>query len=352
MNKSKIGLFSEGNKYLSTFRPLIVSFIEKRIYISYYTLDPKDELLKIESEYLNAKYLGYKLISYIKFSLIEAEYLLSTTPNIGTPGYPFKKPKLVKNLVHLFHSISDISIYKKGSLDHYDSVILAGEFQKKSIRELEKKRGLKQKEFFPLGVPYIDHLIESKREINTQKTTILIASSWGNKGCLRNYGINFIKELSKKEYKIIVRPHPHSLIHEKKFINNCKRELLKCENLEWDDSVSPTKSMNISNILISDTSSIRFDFLFIHEKPVITLEIERDEMKGYEREYLDINWTDTSSYDIGPVISKKNINELESKIKFLSNTFNRSKFLNYRNKIIYNFGKGANSITDFFIIHK
>ena len=101
---------------------------------------------------------------------------------MGLPGYPYKKPKLVKNLVHVFHSISDISIYKKGSLDHYDSVILAGEFQKKSIRELEKKRGLKQKNFFlPLGVPYIDHLIKSKRVISLSKTTILIGSSWGKK---------------------------------------------------------------------------------------------------------------------------------------------------------------------------
>ena len=346
---SKISLFSEGNKYLSTFIPLIKSFIDKKINISYYTLDSKDEILKIESEYLNAKYLGYKLISYIKFSLIEADYLLSTTPNIGTPGYPYKKPKLVKNLVHLFHSISDISIYKKGSLDYYDSVILVGDFQKKSIRELEKKRGLKQKEFFPLGVPYIDHLIQSKREISFLKTTILIASSWGNKGCLRNYGTNFIKDLSKKEYDIIVRPHHHSLIYEKKFINNCKRELIKCKNLVWDDSDSPSKSMNKSSILISDTSSIRFDFLFVHEKPVITLDINRDEMKGYEREYLDTNWTDTVSYDISPVITKKNINELETKIKSLTNTFNNSKFLNYRNKTVYNFGKGANSITEFFI---
>ena len=166
---------------------------------------------------------------------------------------------------------------------------------------------------------------------------------------MRNYGTNFIKDLSKKEYDIIVRPHPHSLIYEKKFINNCKRELIKCKNLVWDDSDSPSKSMNKSSILISDTSSIRFDFLFVHEKPVITLDINRDEMKGYEREYLDTNWTDTVSYDISPVITKKNINELETKIKSLTNTFNNSKFLNYRNKTVYNFGKGANSITEFFI---
>ena len=329
--------------------PLVESFIDKKINISYYTLDPKDEILKIKSEFLNVKYLGYKFISYIRFSLIEAEYLLSTTPNIGTPGYPYQKPKLVKNLVHIFHSISDISIYRKGSLDHYDSVILVGEFQRKSIIELENKRGLKQKKLLPLGVPYIDHLIKRKIENSFSKKTILIASSWGNKGCLRNYGVQFIKDLSKKDYNIIVRPHPHSLNHEKRFINNCKRELLKCENLEWDDSVSPSESMNKSNILISDTSSIRFDFLFVHKKPVITLDINKDKMKGYEREFLNTNWTDSSSYDIGPVINKEHIHNLESKIKLLINSHNKSKILKYRNKTIYNFGKGANSITDFFI---
>ena len=321
------------------------------MYISYYTLDPKDEILKIKCEYLKAKYLGNKFISYFRFSLIEAEYLLSTTPNIGTPGYPYKKPKLVKNLVHVFHSISDISINKKGSLDHYDSVILVGEFQKKSIRELEKKRGLKEKELLPLGVPYIDHLIESKRTFSLPKTTILIGSSWGKKGCLHNYGVDFIKELSEKDYNLIVRPHPHSLNHEKKFINNCKKELSKFKNLEWDDSVSPSESMNKSNILISDTSSIRFDFLFVHKKPVITLDINRDEMDGYEREYLDINWTDTSNYDIGPVISKKHINKLEPKIRSSINNFSISKLLKYRDETIYNFGKGASTITDFFINH-
>ena len=351
MNKSKISLFSEGNIYFSTFMPLVKSFIDKKMNISYYTLDPKDEILKIKNEFLKAKYLGYKFISYIKFSLIEAEYLLSTTPNIGTPGYPYQKPKLVKNLVHVFHSISDISIYRKGSLDNYDSVILVGEFQKKSIRELEKKRGLKQKDLLPLGVPYLDHLIESKKTNSFSKSTILIASSWGNKGCLRNYGIKFIKELSKKEYNIIVRPHPHSLIYEKRFINNCKRELLNCKNIEWDDSVSPSESMNKSNILISDTSSIRFDFLFVHNKPVITLDINRDEMKGYEREYIDIDWTDRSSYDIGPVLKKEHIHKLESKIRLSFNSVDKSKLLKYRDKTIYNFGKGANSIADFFINH-
>ena len=110
--------------------------------------------------------------------------------------------------------------------------------------------------------------------------------------------------------------------------------------------------MNKSNILISDTSSIRFDFLFVHKKPVITLDINRDEMKGYEREYLEKNWTDRSNYDIGPVITKEHIHKLESKIKLSIDSFNKSKLIEYRNNTIYNFGKGANSIADFLSIDK
>tara|TARA_B100000686_G_scaffold343630_1_gene424805 strand:- start:7881 stop:8873 length:993 start_codon:yes stop_codon:yes gene_type:complete len=327
----------------------VESFIKKEIYISYYTLDYKDEILKIKSKYLYSKYLGYKFLAYIRFSMIESDYLLSSTPNIGNPTYPLKKPKMVKNLVHIFHSISDISIYRKGSLDYYDSVILGGKFQEKSIRELEQLRGLKKKKLLPLGVPYLDFLIKKKTILNNDNKTILIGSSWGNKGCLRIYGIDFIKELSKMKFNIIVRPHPHSFKYEKRFITKCKNELEKIQNIRWDDSACPSESMNMSDLLISDTSSLRFDFIFIHEKPVITLDIKANEMTGYERQYLSKNWTDTSNYEIGPVINKKSINTIEKEINSLLKNFKKSKIKNFRANTIYNFGMGSDSITEYFL---
>lgn len=348
MKKPTISLFSEGNIYLSTFKPLVESFIKKHIYITYYTLDYKDEILKIKNEYLNTRYLGFKFLSYFKFSLIESDYLISTTPNIGNHNYPYKKPKLVKNLVHVFHSISDISIYRKGSLDFYDSVILVGPFQKESIRKLEAIRGIKEKKFLPLGVPYLDYLIEKEKKTNNLKKTILIGSSWGKKGCLRIYGTEFIKQLAKREYKIIVRPHPYSMLYEKKFIKKCREELEKIKNLTWDNSVNPSESMNRSDLLISDTSSLRFDFFLVHKKPVITLDIQTKDMEGYERKYLDKNWTDTSSLEIGPVITKETINCLESEIKTLLNDFQTSKISSFKKNTIFNFGNGADSIASFF----
>ena len=348
MKKPIISLFSEGNIYLSTFKPLVESFINKHIYIIYYTLDYKDEILKIKNEYLNTKYLGFKFLSYFKFSLIESDYLISTTPNISNHNYPYKKPKLVKNLVHVFHSISDISIYRKGSLDFYDSVILVGQFQKESIRKLEAIRGIKAKKLLPLGVPYLDYLIEKEKKTNNLKKTILIGSSWGKKGCLRTYGTEFIKQLAKKGYNIIVRPHPYSMLYEKGFIKKCRIELEKNKNLTWDNSVDPSESMNKSDLLISDTSSLRFDFFLVHEKPVITLDIKTSEMKGYEREFLDKNWTDSSSLEIGPLITKETIHTLDHEINKLLSVFDRSKALKYRDNTLFNFGNGASSITNYF----
>ena len=89
--------------------------------------------------------------------------------------------------------------------------------------------------------------------------------------------------------------------------------------------------MNKSNILISDTSSIRFDFLFVHEKPVITLDINKDEMKGMKENFLQIGRI--------AVIKKEHIHN--SKIKILINSHNKSLI-----KTIYN--KGANSIKFFY----
>ena len=106
--------------------------------------------------------------------------------------------------------------------------------------------------------------------------------------------------------------------------------------------------MNESDILISDTSSLRFDFLLIHKKPVITLEIKKNDMLGYERKYLSKNWTDTSSFEIGPVITKKTIDQIDEKILLLLNNFDRSKIDNYISKTIYNFGTASDSIANYF----
>ena len=49
-------------------------------------------------------------------------------------------------------------------------------------------------------------------------------------------------------------------------------------NVHWDESKDPLNSFSKASLLISDTSSIRFDFSFLTLRPVITLKINNDDL--------------------------------------------------------------------------
>ena len=68
-------------------------------------------------------------IGFARWNKIENQVLITTTPHIGSKGY-LQKPAGVQKLVHFFHSISDIGLYKKYSLDNYDDVLMAGSLSK------------------------------------------------------------------------------------------------------------------------------------------------------------------------------------------------------------------------------
>lgn len=338
----KISIFSEGKQYWNSYKTIINELIESKITFYYYTLDIEDPALTIESKYMISKFLGYGIGQKANFMTIKSDILLTTTTNIGVKGY-LPKPKKVKKMIHFFHSVCDISMYKKYSLDSYDAVFMAGNFQQKSIREIENKRNTKRKKLISLGLPYLDDLLENKYipDIKEDTKTILIGSSWGEKGLLNYYGTDFIKQISELDYKIIIRPHPQSLKTEKSLIKNCMNELKGIQNVVWDETVDPTISMGVSDLLISDTSSIRYDYAFIYGKPVITLDIPVEAMQGYEREDLESIWSDEASSSIGLVLNNSEMNDLKNCVLKTFEEFDKSRLQTIRNTTVSHFGHSA-----------
>ena len=102
-------------------------------------------------------------------------------------------------------AFADIAHYRKGSLDNYDTVITLGDHQNEPIRKVEHIRRTPEKRLIPLGLPYMDKLfVKSKEQANSFVTeenarpvTVLVASSWGSKGLLAEYGTAFINDLSR-----------------------------------------------------------------------------------------------------------------------------------------------------------
>lgn len=348
-----VAIFSEGKNYWGTFKEIISGLIGRKVHFAYYTMDLHDPALLIDSEYMHSRLFDKnKVASFHKIANIKAKILLATTPNIGTTGYPLARPLNVRKLIHIFHAFADISAYHIGSLDNYDIVFTVGPHQEKPIREVEKARRLNPKTIIPIGLPYFDAQYHEMQNVatcakSTSKIRVLVAPSWGAKGLLAEYGTDFILKLANAGYDVIVRPHPQSYIAELEFIEECKKETSKCANVVWDSETIGTKSMLASDILISDTSSVRFDYAFLYEKPVITLEIPRERQIEYEGQFMSEIWTDSVVNRLGRVVGHEsigNIAEIVNEIVSTDRTY--EELQRFRDEVITNLGTSAKVIVD------
>lgn len=349
-DNNSLVIFSEGKAYWDTFRPVVEELIKQGIPFRYRTLDLHDPGLTVESSLMHAKRLSFNAFGLAELSRIEAPIMIATTPNIGTPGYPLPRPARVNNLVHLFHHVGDIATYKKHSLDHYDTVILGGEFQRQSIRDIEQCRGLKAKSLKALGLPYLDVLYQNRADatsLPSTTTTILVGSSWGDKGCLRRYGTDFIKALSRAGYSVIIRPHPQSYKSEPEYIELCKQQTSGLPLVRWDEAISPNQAMQEAQLLISDTSSLRFDFAFLYEKPIITLDIPKKDLVNFEAEDLAVHWHDSASDRIGKTLTLENISRLPVMVEQLLASDSGSDIQTFREQTLSNFGASAPKIVSY-----
>ena len=344
-------IFSEGKTYWTTFRPIVEEFINQKIHFRYITLDVCDPGLEIDNIYMHSKRFTKTRLGFAKIANIESPVMLSTTPNIGSEGYPLKRPVRVKSLVHVFHAMVDLSCYRKGSLDFYDTVLMTGAHEKHAIRLVEKARKLNEKSLIVAGLPCLDDLNRQKKEAesaidlkNTSNKTILIAPSWGAKGCFSEYGTNFVKTLSLANYNVIIRLHPHSYIFEPESVENWIFQTNDMDNVTWDNNVFGTKAMIQADILISDASSIRFDFAFLYGKPVITLPISKQSLSIFESDYMPETWADSMSDKIGVVVNADNIDAIDKVVEETIATFTPQKLGELRDSSVANFGHSSVAI--------
>ena len=350
-SKHDITLFSEGNQYKNTFLPIVNQLIKEKVSFNYYTLDYKDDLLNIENKFINSSFLGLGTLGYMKFNSLSSRILISTTPNIGNKNSPLKKPKKVQELAHIWHSIDDISYYKKGSLDYYDTILTVGDFQNESIRKIEKLKNLNSKKLVPVGLPYFDVFLKKIKLDKAKNKTILIGSSWGKKGLLNNFGFDLIEEIAKK-YKVIVRPHPQSFISEKPFIEELKSKCLDLPNIEWDESNDPLESFSKSRLLISDTSAIRYDYSFLTNKPVITLKIERDSLHEYEADHIEDIWGEKTELMLGPVLNENSLANINLEIESLLKDKVKTKSIKtLKEETLFSVGRSSSEIVKYLKSH-
>lgn len=273
----KFVIYNEGKQYWNVFKPIIEEFEKRQIEVNYLTSYEEDPVFESDYKYVKSEYIGQGNKAFARLNLLVADIVLMSTP--GLDVYQMKRSKNVKHYAHIRHGSGDATMYRLFGIDYFDSVLLTGDYQKEDIRYLEKARGIKEKELVTVGCTYLDELKKKMESIPKEEShifTVLVSPSWGPSAILSKYGEKLLTPLVNTGWKIIVRPHPQSKKSETELLNYLQEKYATYENLEWNYERDNIYSMKKADIMISDFSSIIYDYTFLCDKPVMYVNADLD----------------------------------------------------------------------------
>ncbi len=281
-------IFSDHKRYWNVFKPICDEFEKRGVDIVYYTASADDPALSNNYTHVKAQYLGEGNKPYAKLNMLNADILIATTPGLNI--YQWKKSRRVKCYVHIPHTVDDLAGYRMFGLDYYDVVLTTGQNQIDLIRKIEDLRpALAKKELETVGSPNLDSMLCRLKSISNDKTsnegkkTVLLAPSWGKSGILSRYGEKLLQALSMTDFKIIVRPHPQTIVSEQNILKPLEE---KFTNFEWNYDNDNFDVLNKADILITDFSGIIFDYSLVFDKPLIYADTDFDTLP-YDADWLD-----------------------------------------------------------------
>jgi len=352
-DKLPLVIFSEGKQYWNIFNPVCRELEERGIETVYMTASEEDPALKNEYKHIKTEFIGTGNKAFAKLNFLNADIVLATTP--GLDVYQWKRSREVKSYVHMFHAAGDVTLYRMFGVDYYDALLISGDYQEKQIRDLESLRNLPAKEIVKVGIPYMDEMLrrfKNNSNVNQKndKTTILLAPSWGPSAILSKYGKKIIDVLLETGYHVIVRPHPQSFTSEKDLMESLMKEYPNSEQLEWNRDADNFEVLKRSDILISDFSGVIFDFALVYDKPVIYADTSFDD-SVYDAWWLDSKlWTFEILPYLGMQLNTDNMGNLK---EMIDQCINEEKYAEGRKKAIADTwayqGEGAKRVVDFIV---
>ena len=182
-------------------------------------------------------------------------------------------------------------------------------------------------------------LIEEKFKNNK---TIIIAPSW-QKDNIMETCIDEIINILKKNFKLIVRPHPYYVKHNKNKMKQLKDKYCNNKNVIIQDDYSTIGNILDSEILITDWSGISYEYAFITKRPVISINTP---MRVLNKDYqeLGIEIFELYSRDIiGKSIDLDKLNTIDKVAKDMvkNKTKYSKKIEDFFEENVYNIGTSS-----------
>lgn len=289
-------IFSDSKRYWNVFKPVCYEFEKRGVDIEYWTMSEDDPAFLQQYNHVKPVFIGEGNRAFSKLNIMNASVVLATTP--GLDVLQWKRSKNVDFYIHILHQPGDTTFYRMFGLDHYDAVLISGEYEEKQLREIEKLRGLPERETCLTGITYLDTMKaryenSPKQPANGENDdkTVLLAPTWGETAILSRFGEKIIQALVDTGYNIIIRPHPQSFESEKELMDKLQEKFPDSDRLQWNRDNDNFEVLKRSDIMITDFSGVMFDYALIFDRPFIYADIEFDK-SPYDAAWLEEDmWT-------------------------------------------------------------
>ena len=343
----KLMFYSESNGFYKYYAGMIDYITEHSdIQIHYVTSDPEDKRFNDPREQIHAYYVASDKYLIPLFMKLNCKMCIMTTPDLEK--YHIKRSRLRNDIEYVYteHGMGSPNLtLRKGALNWYDTVFVAGPDIRDELREIEELYDLRPKRIVEAGYMLLDDMVaeyEKKEHVKNERPKILIAPSWQPDNIIDLCIEDILATLADTDYDIIVRSHPQQYRHSPERFEELKNKYEHEDgNITVQTDFSSHNPVLEADILITDWSDISFEFAFTTKKPVLFIDTP---MKIMNAEYEKIK-TVPRNIAVRNVIGKSvPLDKLDSIDEEIADMLNRQD--EYRDaieeafhKYIYNIGK-------------
>lgn len=346
-----IVFYSEGSGFFKYFKGAIDYLLtHSDVTIHYVTNDPNDQVFELAKSQVRILpyYIGQQRAITLMMKM-DADIVVTTLEDLET--YYIKRSYVRKDIEYVFmfhHMMSCHLTPTKTAYDHYDTLLCVGPHQVDEIRRAEAMYHLPEKKLIPAGYGLIDEEIAAYEALHAKANatpTVLIAPSWQEGNLLDSCLDDLLASMLDYEWRIVVRPHPE---YTKRF--RARWEAIQARyagisesKLYFEQDFSSNETIWISDILVTDWSSVACEFSFSTLKPCIFMDTP---MKVGNQNWQDLGVqpTDISLRNqIGIALSLEKAHEIgptiESMLAESDAWVERIRVI--REGFIFNIGRGA-----------
>lgn len=288
----KVVFYSEKNGFYKYYQNIIEEIIRRtNIVIHYITSDPEDEVFALESSQFQPYYIGDKRLIVLMMKL-ETKIMVMTTPDLE--NFQLKRSYVKKDIEYIYvpHDVNSSNLtFHENALDHFDTIFASGFKNKEELEEREQKYNLPRKKIVEWGSSVIDNMSAAYEKMLREgqdgeaaenpaagtsaedgraagAKTILIAPSWQKDNILDSCIEEMLDQLVTLPYRVIVRPHPQYVRHFEGRIDALAAKYGD-RGVEVQKDFSSNRTVYTADLLVTDWSSIAFEYAFSTLKPVL-----------------------------------------------------------------------------------